>query len=82
MNEIPTKKFSYIVDGQMFETEMPVISVALLRAKLPGMKRAYSLFIEGIGNSPDRWLSDESKISLEDETTQPRFYTSPPATFG
>ncbi|MDO8587633.1 MAG: hypothetical protein Q7T82_11400 [Armatimonadota bacterium] len=78
----PPRKFAYSVDGQPFATEVPVITVALLRAKLPAEKRGFGILVEGTGNEPDRWLADEDKISLENEKAPRRFYSSPPAMFG
>jgi hypothetical protein len=77
----PPRKFAYMVDGRPFETEVPNISVALLRAKLPVEKRNFIIFAEGAGNAPDRWLDESEKLSLE-EGKMRRFYTSPPAMFG
>jgi hypothetical protein len=77
----PPRRLAYTVDGQTFETEMPIISVALLRAKLPLEKRSFGIIAEGVGNAPDRWLDEGAKILLEEGKTW-RFYTSPPAMFG
>jgi hypothetical protein len=77
----PTR-FSYTVDGQLFETERPSITVGFLRAKLPTEKRSFGVFWEGQGNLPDRRLDDAETISLETNRAMLRFYTSPPATFG
>lgn len=78
---VPARRFAYTVDGQPFETEMPIISVALLRAKLPLEKRSFGVIAEGAGNAPDRWLGENAQISLE-EGKMLHFYTSPPAMFG
>ena len=75
------RRFAYTVDGQPFETEVPIISVALLRAKLPSEKRSFGIVAEGVGNESDRWLDENARISLEEGKAR-RFYTSPPAMFG
>jgi hypothetical protein len=77
----PPRRFAYTVDGQPFETEMPMISIALLKAKLPVEKRSFGVIAEGAGNTPDLWLDENAQISLE-EGKMMHFYTSPPAMFG
>ena len=75
-------KFNYYVDGQLFETELPEIDTALIRAKLPVEMRSYSLFSEGDGSNPDSMIWDNTKITLAEGNRPRRFYTSSPATQG
>lgn len=76
------KKFAYFVDGERFETDVPVVSGAFLRAKLPTAKRDFGLYVEGAGGSPDQWVDQATKVSLEGESGPRRFFTAPQAMFG
>lgn len=82
MPDTAKQYFTYSVDGQMFQTELRSISIALLRAKLPSEKRAHAIFVEGEGNKPDDWMSDDKVINLEVAPAVKRFHTAPPAMFG
>ena len=83
MPEAPhPQTYRYTVDGQSYETERSMITGALLRARLPEEKRGFGIFLEGIGNAPDRWLNDQDQIALEQGKNPQRFYTSPSAMFG
>ena len=74
-------KWDYFLDGEKFEVHEPSLMGAEVRKKLPEPKRAYAIYLEGLGNEPDQLVNDNTCISLE-KGKQYRFYTVPPATFG
>ena len=81
--EKPKEKYTYFVDEVKFESEDANTTGAIIKSRLPEVKRTYALYLESHGNNPDQLINDDTSVSLEKEKGGPkRFYTVPPANFG
>ena len=76
------KKFFFFVDNVKYESDLPMLTGAQIKAKVANWDPAYGLLLEGHGKEPDRLISDTDSVSLEKENGPLRFTRVPPATFG
>jgi hypothetical protein len=77
----PTDYF-FFVDNAKYDSDLPALTGAQIKAKVPNWDPAYGLLLEGHGNEPDRLISDTETVSLEKEQGPRRFTRVPPASFG
>jgi hypothetical protein len=75
-------RFFYFVDNVKYETDQETVTGALIKAKIPNFDQSYGLYLETTDGSPDRLITDETRVSLEKEHGPRRFITVPPAAFG
>lgn len=78
----PKKDNFYFVDNVKYETDLPSITGALIKAKIPNFDPTYALFLEGVGNEPDQLVNDDTVVPLDKDHGPRRLHTVPPATFG
>jgi hypothetical protein len=78
----PVEKYSYFVDGVIYDSEEEVLTGAQIKARIPNFDRALLLMLEGIGKKPDSIVTDDTSVSLAKVHGPRRFFTTPPATFG
>jgi hypothetical protein len=69
----------FFVDAKKYETDHTALTGAEIKAKA-NVPAPYQLFLEEVGDEPDRAVSDGESINLEGEPKH--FYAVPPATFG
>lgn len=71
--------YQIAINGQLFNVDLPKLGAAQIRA-LAGIPMGHSLMIEGHGNLPDQFLSEDTVVSLEEGRVQ--VYTMPQTTMG
>lgn len=82
MNEHEKKRRNhFFVDAKRYETDQTALTGAEIKA-IAGVTATYQLFLEEVGDQPDRAISDGESVNLEDEHKPKHFYAVPPATFG
>ncbi len=74
--------YFYFVDNQKYESDLPTLTGAQIKARITNFNAGYTLTLEGHGNDPDRIIGDAETVGLEKEKGPKRFFTAPPATFG
>ena len=77
----PTDYF-FFVDNVKYDSDLPALTGAQIKAKVPNWDPAYGLLLEGHGKEPDRLISDTETVSLEKDRGPRRFTRVPPASFG
>ena len=78
----PPKKYVYFVDNQPYESDLPELTGAQIKARVPNIDPTFLLSLEGHGKDPDRIIGDNDVVSLEKHHGPPRFTLVPPANFG
>jgi hypothetical protein len=76
------EKFFYFVDNVKYESDLPTLTGAQIKARIANFNPAYTLTLEGHGNETDRVIVDTDVVSLEKDKGPRRLFTAPPATFG
>jgi hypothetical protein len=76
------KEYFFFVDNEKYETELPALTGAQIKAKVPNWDPAYGLLLEGHGKDPDTLINDTETVSLEKDKGPLRFTRVPPASFG
>jgi hypothetical protein len=61
---VTSATYQIIINGQLFNVDLPRLATVQIRA-LAGIPVGHSLMIEGHGNSPDLFLSEDTVVSLE-----------------
>lgn len=77
-----TKKYFYFVNSEKYESDLPSLTGAQLKARIPDLQPNTGLSLEGHGNDPDRLIGDDETVSLEKDHGPLHFTLVPPATFG
>lgn len=75
-------KYFYFVGNDKYESDLPALTGAQIKAKIPNLDPTLQLSLEGHGNEPDRIIADSESVSLEKEHGPLRFTLVPPANFG
>ncbi len=78
----PPHEYSYFVDNVKYESSLPELTGAQIKAKVPNWDPTYNLMLEGHGNDPDRIIGDSDTVSLKSDHGPRRFFRVPPANFG
>lgn len=73
------KRYSLFIDATRYETDSRSITGAEIK-QLAGITPTYQLFLEEVGDTPDRPIADSEGVDLEGE--EKHFFAVPPATFG
>lgn len=76
------EKYFYFIDNQKYESDLPSLTGAQIKARIANFTPGYTLTLEGHGNEQDRIIGDTDTVSLEKDKGPRRFFTAPPATFG
>lgn len=76
------KKYEYFVGKDKYVSDLPELTGAQIKAKIPNLDPAFILSLEGHGRDPDRVIGDNDKVSLESKHGPLRFTLVPPANFG
>ena len=76
------KKYSFFVDSVKYESDLPSLTGAQIKAKVPNWDPTYGLALDGHGDEPDRLIPDNEDVSLLKEHGPVRFTRVPPANFG
>ena len=74
-----SRTYRIVINGHLFTVDLPVLAVVQIRA-LAGIPEAHTLVVEGNGESPDRWLTEDNLVSLEEGPAH--VYTMPPTMMG
>lgn len=81
--ERTAETYYYYVDDVLYEYGEPLVTGAVIKAKLPNLQPGYTLVLEGRGKSPDQTIGDTTEVRLSRERKEaPRLFLRPPATFG
>lgn len=71
--------YQIIINGHLFNVDLPRLATVQVRA-LAGIPIEHALMVEGHGNSPDQFLSEDTVVSLEKGPVH--VYTMPQTTMG
>jgi hypothetical protein len=74
------KEYHLFVDGVRYSWPTSSITGAQIKSLVANVNSTYSLYEEGVGDEPDKLISDTDAVSLEGRA--PRFNLVPPASFG
>lgn len=74
-----SRTYRIVINGQPFTVDLPALAAVQIRA-LAGIPEAHTLVVEGRGESPDRWLTEDTLVSLEGGPAH--IYTMPPTMMG
>lgn len=77
---MPSKKYTYFVDGKRRFISKHKITGAMLKAREPSFDWHYRIFLEREGQ-PDLLIRDDDEIKMN-STSLLRFFTVPPSGFG
>lgn len=80
--EKPKKQYFYFVGNDKYESDLPELTGAQIKARIPNLDPAFQLSLEGQGNDPDRMIGDNDTVSLAEHHGPCRFTLVPPANFG
>lgn len=81
--EKPQKeKYFYFVDGTKYESDVPEMTAADIKARLPNAEPGDKLSIDGQGDEPDRLLNDTDVVDLRKDKGRVRLTLVPSASFG
>lgn len=78
----PPKKYIYFVNNAKYESDLPELTGAQIKARIPNLDPTLQLSLEGHGSDPDRIIQDAEVVSLEKDHGPLRFTLVPPANFG
>lgn len=78
----PKKKYFYFVNNDKYETDLPQLTGAQIKARIPNLDPTLQLSLEGHGSQPDRIIADNETVSFTGEHGPLRFTLVPPANFG
>jgi hypothetical protein len=81
-DEHEEKRFFYFVDDQRYESDLPALTGAQIKAKIPNLNPTFALVLEGHGNRPNRIIGDDELVQLDSDHGPLRFILVPPANFG
>lgn len=76
------EKYFYFVGNDRYESDLPELTGAQIKARVPNLDPAFQLSLEGHGNDPDRIIADNEVVSLKKDKGPVRFTLVPPANFG
>jgi len=74
-----SRTYRIVINGQLFTVDLPALAAVQIRA-LAGIPDTDTLVVEGRGESPDRWLTEDAVVSLEKGPVH--VYTTPPTMMG
>jgi len=81
-HDLEHKKFAYYVNDIKYESDLPELTGAQIKARVPDLQPGTQLSLEGHGHDPDQIIGDDEVVRLETEHGPARFTLVPPATFG
>jgi len=76
------EKYFYFVDGVKYESDVPEMTAADLKARVPNAAPGDKLSIDGHGDDPDRLLNDGDVVDLRKDNGPVRLTLVPSASFG
>ena len=76
------KKYSYFVGKNKYESDLPTLTGAQIKAKIPNLDPSFILTLEGHGHEPDRQIGDTDVVNLDTKHGIPHLTLVPPANFG
>ena len=76
------EKFFFFVGSDKYESDLPELTGAQIKAKIPNWNPADTLSLEGQGKDPDQLITDTDVVSLKKEHGPRRFTIVPSANFG
>ncbi|MGN6155409.1 MAG: hypothetical protein ACTHN4_06710 [Sphingomicrobium sp.] len=76
------EKYFYFVDGVKYESDVPEMSAADIKARLPNAEPNDKLSIDGHGDDPDVLLNDSDIVDLRKDKGPVRLTLVPGASFG
>lgn len=82
MTQHPLKKYEYFVNHDKYESDLPQLTGAQIKARIPDLEPGTGLSLEGQGHDPDRQIGDDEVVNLDTDHGPARFTLVPPATFG
>jgi len=74
-----SRTYRIVINGHPFTVNLPALAAVQIRA-LAGIPDSHTLVVEGSGESPDRWLTEDAVLSLEKGPVH--IYTTPPTMMG
>jgi hypothetical protein len=78
----PHEKYFYFVNNDKYESDLPRLTGAQIKGRIPNLDPTLQLSLEGHGTHPDRIIGDNEIVSLDDDHGPLRFTLVPPANFG
>jgi hypothetical protein len=78
----PHPKYDYFVNHDKYESDLPALTGAQIKARIPSLQPGTGLVLEGHGQDPDRLIGDGETVNLDTGHGPARFTLVPPATFG
>lgn len=78
----PAKKYPYFVNGKKYDSDVPTLTGAQIKARTGDWDSSHDLVLEGHGDDPDRIIADDESVSLVKDHGPPRFSSAPKANFG
>lgn len=76
------EKYFYFVDGVKYESDVPEMTAADIKARLPNAEPGDKLSIDGRDDEPDRLLNDSDVVDLRKDKGPVRLTLVPSASFG
>ena len=76
------EQYFFFVGSEKYESDLPELTGAQIKAKIPNWNPADSLTLEGRGKEPDKLISDTDVVSLKKEHGPLHFIIVPSANFG
>ncbi len=82
MRDEHQEKFFFFVDNVKYESELPALTGAQIKAKVPNWDPSFGLSLEGHGDEPDQLIADNQVVNLDTDHGPRRFTRVPPANYG
>lgn len=76
------EKYFYFVDGVKYDSDVPEMTAADIKARLPNAEPGDKLSVDGQGDDPDRLLNDTDVVDLRKDKGPVRLTLVPSASFG
>ena len=76
------EKYFYFVDGVKYDSDVPQMTAADIKARLPNAEQGDKLSIDGQDDDPDRLLNDTDVVDLRKDKGPVRLTLVPSASFG
>jgi hypothetical protein len=82
MNQPSHKPHIFFINQDKYESDLPSLTGAQIKARVPNLQPGTGLSLEGHGRDPDRLIADDEVVELDTGHGPARFTLVPPATFG
>jgi hypothetical protein len=74
--------YTFFIGKEKYETDLPALTGAQIKARVPNVEPGDGLSLEGHGNDPDRLIGDEEVVRFDTQHDPLRFTIVPRANFG